>query len=231
MGWWAVGQHASDEYIRTYRVLISQVQGQVAKFVRSSLEDPSTPDVFGEDWVISDLTKFIQAKIPSASDEEVKRQMNKLRTFAIKGELQEVRATEFEWAEGEKSAPDAAPPPQTDEGEASQISEEETMTEKTPVFGIWIITTGVRSRRCLHIVGNCFRIPSVHYKKWCVVEDPVSVSMFRSACRSCFPRGYPLTSAPSQAQDGNELEVNMPGENELEVTSSSSDAASVNSDA
>jgi hypothetical protein len=96
-----------------------------------------------------------------------------------------------------------------------------------PALGEWVITTGAMSRQgCLHVVGNCFRLPSVHYKKWRVVLDPVGSSEFRSACRSCFPRGYPIATGSAQNEGDEELEDDMPRENELEVTSPSSSAAS-----
>ncbi len=226
MGWWAVGQHASEEYIRTYRVLISQVQQQVAIFIRAGLANRTTPDIFGEDMVIVDLAKFVHSMIPDTSKGEIMLQLNKFRTFAIKNELQEVRAPQFEWMELNKDTALQEHPAQEEESHESEL---ETEVIDLPVGGDWVITTGAQSRKCLHVVGNCFRVPSIHYKKWCIVHDPVDDTMFRSACRSCFPRGYPLVTVPETDLVEEGLEEDMPHENELEITSASSSASEAES--
>ncbi len=149
--------------------------------------------------------------------------MAKLRTFARKNELQQVRAQDFEWVEFNESA---LKPETLEHEEGSAESEEEVEGTSLPVRGDWVITTGALSRKCLHVVGNCFCVPSVHYNKLCIVYDPVGSSEFRSACRSCFPCGYPLVTASAQEQCDDEVEDDMPKENELEITSSSSSSAS-----
>ena len=72
-------------------------------------------------------------------------------------------------------------------------SDEEVQVEhKTiPGHGTWVVTS---SRGCLHVVGNCNRVPKTHYFNWVEVKTNVKEDHFLKACTVCFPRGYPLYS-------------------------------------
>ena len=49
-----------------------------------------------------------------------------------------------------------------------------------------------RKAGCLHVIGRCYRIPGIHYKTWVEVAEGADKSAFPTACRQCFPLGYPL---------------------------------------
>ena len=79
-----------------------------------------------------------------------------------------------------------------------------------------------RQAGCLHVIGRCYRIPGIHYKNWVEVAEGVLHIAFLTACKQCFPLGYPviedahletveasvdvgmLTEAPEEGQSSSE---------------------------
>ncbi len=77
----------------------------------------------------------------------------------------------------------------------AEMPEKPLVVSETPALGIWVITNPSRASNgsCLHVIGNCYRLPGFHYTSWNEVVEPVSSSAFKKkACRQCFPRGYPV---------------------------------------
>lgn len=62
---------------------------------------------------------------------------------------------------------------------------------KTPAHGTYILSVVGRGQtKTLHRIGECHRIPGVHYSKFEVVGDnPPPPSKFHRSCQICFPRG------------------------------------------
>ena len=97
-----------------------------------------------------------------------------------------------------------------------------------PGLGTWIVSTGAaRGTFCLHVVGRCYRKPTVHFKYWQVVQDPVPAASYRKVCQKCFPRGYPIVSAhPPEVVEAT-MDDSMPAEVAgSDESSSSSDSSS-----
>ena len=65
---------------------------------------------------------------------------------------------------------------------------------KSPKTAAWIITKPASKRQvgCLHVIGRCYRMPGLHYKNWVEVVEGVESTAFSSACKQCFPLGYPI---------------------------------------
>ena len=57
--------------------------------------------------------------------------------------------------------------------------------------GTYVLSVIGRSeRKTLHRVGECHRVPGVHYVKYQLVgNDPPDAKEFHRSCRACFPRG------------------------------------------
>ena len=97
-------------------------------------------------------------------------------------------------------------------------------------MGTWLISTG-RNAQCLHIVGNCFRTPGIHYLQWIAVADPVPEDFYKKVCSLCFPRGYPFLDASPPEQVEAHMDSGMPADVANGNVSSSSDDSSAESSA
>ena len=93
LGWCSVGDAASEEYIRTYQKLTSQVQSKVAKFMRGAMEK-RLPDVAGEDYMLDKLMAFLKSRCPGNLEKEFEmewiRTRKGLETFNASVEEAEV---------------------------------------------------------------------------------------------------------------------------------------------
>ena len=88
--------------------------------------------------------------------------------------------------------------------------------------GTWVVT---RKYKCLHIVGNCYREPGVHYIHFEAVKTKVEKDMFRAACGVCFPLGWPLFEPAGPELVEEELAEGMPREAAIEDGESSDSVA------
>ena len=233
LGWWSVGETASEEYIRTYRVLIAKVQAKAAAFVRRA-QSTEMPDLVGENFVLGRLREVLEDRCPAGRVEGLQRSWNLLEEGLkyFKGKEEQVEKTgeasfagRFGWPEGHDEispelverwrALDAMPPSDDEKAEAS-IS--------PPKAGEWVVS--IARTDCLHIVGACHRVPGKHYAKWRVVKDPVPADAFKHACRRCFPRGYQLTRPMEENELSEDVETGVPKLQEDELASDSQSSSS-----
>lgn len=227
IGWWAVGDSASEEYIRTYRTLTARVQAKAAAFVRRGLARP-TRDITGH--VLEALGNFLKDKGKAVDEQEYEARclqlLTYLTTYAEAGdEPSGLGDTRYGWAEDAEGLTHEA----LQRMEALKLvesSEEEGVSGGPPTkIGDWVVS--VTRTHCLHIIGKCFRVPGKHYIKWAVVEDPVPKDKYRKSCNVCFPKGYPLVNVISDETILGDLAEGMPGvlEEEDETSSYSSNSS------
>ena len=196
LGWWGMGSDASDGYMRTYRTLISKVQEKVAATIRKSMVGPGKLDVFGENFVLADLTEKIKSKKPELKDEDIRAFIDTLRTFSKETTVLEDEASR-EWWLKETDKEDLAilggegAKEQDVKNDESSEDEEPEPQKTVPLPGTWVVT---RKYKCLHIVGDCYREPLVHYIHFDTVKPKVDKDLFRVACGVCFPLGWPLSN-------------------------------------
>lgn len=232
LGWWAVGDAASEEYIRTYRMLAAKVQENVGKFVRHAL-NKDCPDVIGEDFVREKLEEHLKDACPAGRVEGFEGSWASFResltTFRAEDKAED-KVTE------EKAAPKWARPEGHDDMtpeamerrkalETMPPSDDEKVEapEAKPKEGDWVVS--VARTNSLHIVGACHRIPGIHYAKWSIVKDPVPPSAYKGACRRCFPKVYPLTKEFHCEALDEKVEDGVPELQEDEIASSSSSSS------
>ena len=64
------------------------------------------------------------------------------------------------------------------------------MEEDVPVCGFVVAMTTSKLRR-LHFVGNCGKIPGIHYRSFEAFSDEVpDATKYDRRCRSCFPEYF-----------------------------------------
>jgi hypothetical protein len=233
LGWWAVGDSASEEYIRTYRVLVERVQDKVASYIRMALVRSSdakgehSPDLFGEKLVLNELKTFLQKKIPDLDMDEASVLFDYLNVYdraKVKTDEEEYIGWEsetmkdMEWVDIQLSK-ESHPEPGEPTADAKELG--------SPEIGTWIITTPARNSngRCLHVVGSCYRLPGFHYASWMEVAQPVPDHLFTKACHQCFPRGYPIISSSPPEVLEEELDDCMPLDAARDDLSSSSSSS------
>eukprot|EP00435_Cladocopium_sp_Y103_P034782 s391_g9.t1 len=185
---------ASQVYERTGRANVLRAQSGIAE-----------TDPFDESLVFSSLAdKMVTMGFPEGA---IELQIEKLMTFnvepgskraKIKGlDVQGFASSDEEgWLHVPFVRPSVfnAMPALDDEDQAEDDGEilgpSAGGAEKVP-HGTYVLSvTGRCNRKTLHRVGECHRVPGIHYGKFEVVgENPPAASEFHQSCRICFPRG------------------------------------------
>ena len=212
MGRW--GPTIDQGYERTWRANTIRAQAKVADFVRRSI---GGQDPFDEALIMSAIAaRMEQIGCPGGV---IEIQMEKLAVFGKGrprkilrlGEPEQVceeESFERDWnlvghmTEEETAVQDdtEVPPdcPSSGEELGDRCEAGEIVPRGVFVLSIW----GRGNRKTLHRVGECHRVPGVHYKKYEVVgNDPPGSDTFHQSCRVCFPRGMAAEESDSEASD------------------------------
>ena len=102
-------------------------------------------------------------------------------------------------------------PSDAEEEKDAKVEEIGAPFDAIPDTGSWVIST-TRGTSCLHVVGNCHRIPGLHYHGWSVVDKNFTAGRYRKACKTCFSRGFPLVDPSPFEMVQPEMEDGMPEE-------------------
>ena len=73
-------------------------------------------------------------------------------------------------------------------------------------MGTYVVSIIGRSkRRALHRVGECHRVPGVHYFHYEIIgSEPPALDRFHQSCKICFPRGTSEHSDSESAELGSD---------------------------
>eukprot|EP00435_Cladocopium_sp_Y103_P069397 s861_g33.t1 len=204
---------ADEGYQRTCRANTLRAQEKMAVFIRSH---KGRRDVFDEDAVFAALTSKLDELGQPAGASEV--QVEKLRYFGELPQPKKVRLTphgpRFE-SDDEISAGGGfridnrifheVPSLEDEDAELEGDGFEEPLAKAVPAHGTYVLSVVGRCRsKTLHRIGECHRIPGVHYSEFEVVGDnPPEASTFHQSCKICFPRGTGAEEESSgEADDG-----------------------------
>ena len=92
----------------------------------------------------------------------------------------------------------------SDDEEAEEVKPKDLVSRGTFVLSI----IGRCKRKTLHRVGECHRVPGVHYADFEVVgNDPPAADRFHQSCKRCFPRGVETAPGSSGDEDPEDGEV------------------------
>ena len=222
MGRWT--PTADQAYERTGRSNVLRAQDKIAQYIRrrQGQEDP-----FDERAVIGIAAEKMREW--GATVEDMQEQMGKLSAFRHgrqkkiprvridrEGNVREEspsleeREDEFQPLPGNQAIDEALTSSEDDDAGKHQL-------KAAVPHGTYVLSVIGRSeRRTLHRVGECHRVPGVHYVKFQVVgNDPPDNKEFHRSCKICFPRGM---------QNAGEISESSPEADEL---SSSDTSASV----
>ena len=233
---WAEGAGVSEEtrrlmgrwvpttdqaYERAGRLRVLNAQSKVAAFVKDRI---GGPDPFDETLVFSALSeKMTMLGYPIGA---IELQVEKLSAFenvefakrpklSREGELREddEAASNASWdlvEDDREMNVEARMPALDDVGDISE--EEEPLQEghsvvNMPVHGTYILSVvGRTQRKTLHRMGECHRLPGVHYHKFEIVGDePPRESEFHQTCQICFPRGTVILGEDSEESEAEDL--------------------------
>ena len=71
-----------------------------------------------------------------------------------------------------------------------EASKDVDLEEEAPVCGFVVAMTTSKLRR-LHVVGNCGKIPGIHYRSYEAFDNEVpDAAKYDRRCRSCFPEYF-----------------------------------------
>ena len=194
MGRWT--PTVDQSYDRAVRVQILQAQIKIAGFVSENI---GRQDPFDEDKVLERVAEKMEAV--GYEKDKIDLQVTKLKSFyefgpPTKRRKQGERPLD-PWEEkepaGEEAEEIAAELERSDSADES-ITEEEQMNEEKPRLvtqGSYVVSTVGRSnRKTLHRVGECHRVPGIHFSNFEVIGDnPPEPELYHHACMICFPRG------------------------------------------
>ncbi|CAE8598861.1 unnamed protein product [Polarella glacialis] len=164
----------SDEYIRTSKAIILQLQGAVARSIREA----GGEDILGEDFLLQELEAFLlQRGMGPALVEGQLKALRCWREIARGGEEEEDRQSN----DGEVAL---AGVPAVELPEASSLPD-----------GTWIVSVGKNGRSMtLHLLGNCWRRPGIHFKLYTILPGDAAgdrlqpTGDYSKVCRDCFPQ-------------------------------------------
>ena len=213
MGRW---MPSSDQaYERTWRANVLRAQERIASFVRNRM---GGKDVFDEAAVFSALASRLEEMGLPPGAAEV--QIDKLRTFGKGPTPKRVRLTPegpvYESEDEEEANVTRADnrvfqkiPALDDENESDDGLDDadagEVEVREAPTHGTYVLSVVGRGQtKTLHRIGECHRVPGIHYSRFEVVGDnPPPASEFHRSCRLCFPRGTGAGEESSgEAEDG-----------------------------
>ena len=198
-----------QSYDRGIRVQILQAQIKIARFV---CENRGCQDPFDENKVLDRVTEMMEAM--SYQKDKIDEQVMKLKTFYDMGPPTK-RRKQDEWTADmredletrEQDEILSIPEIEQVVTDEESITEDEMEMEEKPVLvtpGSYVVSTvGRSSRKTLHRVGECHRVPGIHFSKFEVVgDDPPDPSMYHHACMICFPRGAVQEEPEGESSSG-----------------------------
>ena len=219
MGRWT--PTADQAYERTGRSNVLRAQDKIAQYIRrrQGQEDP-----FDERAVIGIAAEKMREW--GATVEDMQEQMGKLSAFRHgrqkkiprvridrEGNVREEspsleeREDEFQPLPGNQAIDEALTSSEDDD--AGKHQQKAAVPHGTYVLSV----IGRSERRTLHRVGECHRVPGVHYVKFQVVgNDPPDNKEFHRSCKICFPRGM---------QNAGEISESSPEADELSSSDTS----------
>jgi hypothetical protein len=215
VGRWSFSQE--EEYMRHLETSIRGAQAKVAAFLKSW--DPSLRVL--EDQIIANLGNYLRERgvqedaigdiaqnlaLPKDETADVANDMERLeglrRVLQVEDEALSGRAT----SQYSPSVGFLAQPEEIEETEDEGEGDGEPMIETTGTFVFSIV--GSCHRRTLHRVGECWRVPGVHYRNYLSAgNDRPPLAAGDRECRDCFRRNRSMEDEE---------------EDELAMTSSSS---------
>ena len=220
MGRWTP---ATDQvYERTCRLNTLRSQRKIAEFIKERIGDE---DPFDEALIFSALSE--KMTLLGYPDGAIELQIEKLKTFGasaeseakrprltIGGGLQDDVDSDGSW---EKVGPRKEPPvddrmPKLDDESGEEDADLAPLADgpeigRLPTHGTYVLSVVGRSeRKTLHRIGECHRVPGLHYSKFEVLGDePPKAEEFHQACQICFPRGIEAEGRSSDESDAEDL--------------------------
>ena len=205
LGRWA--PTTDQVYERTVRANIMSAQIMIALFVKRSL---GKRDVLDESLIFGTIAERMERV--DYPEGVIQIQMEKLRCFGgdrlpkklkliSHRQLQEDSEEDSDeylnlldaQAEGHFGRLESI---SSDDEEAKEVTPKEMVSRGTFVLSI----IGRCKRKTLHRVGECHRVPGVHYAEFeAVGNDPPPKDQFHQSCKICFPRG--VETAPESSDD------------------------------
>ena len=185
----------SDGYARNSCIIVSRIQGLVSKAIRNSCGK----DIFGEEILLEELREFCSKR--NLNSELVDKSCDRIRQCS--------RLCSILGLPGQ--------PIPLDDLDDIKVVEAADQEEDEPPFGWNQLSKGARvvslgkgdEERTLHIVGNCWRVPGIHYSRYVTLDDD-EVGLYSKVCKDCLP--------------SHGLEVPSESESESSSSDSSSDS-------
>lgn len=185
-------------YDRSIRMQVLRAQDHIAQFLRAN---QGRADPVDECQVMARVAE--QMADLSYDDRMIQEQVLILMSFPPAGPA----AKRLRWSlEGEvaaavtASAPTADPSSEESDAELKQDKGSDPHT-RVP-NGTYVISVVGRSHsRTLHRVGECFRMPGLHFRNFEIVgNEPPKAGAFHKACKVCFPRGADVMNLSSEEE-------------------------------
>lgn len=184
-----------EGYERNTKANVLRSHRIIAEFIKMNTgrEDP-----FDEEAVL----RFIGKKMREMGhpDECVQEQMEQLRTFAESGGWVDAPLRvrwSMEGPIGVRLGSDDAVPSNADDDDWNEDEEDRLKQDDAEKLrGLFVCSiVGRSSTKTLHKVGECHRLPGIHYQRFEVLgEDVPCTSKYHKICSICFPDDSKLIS-------------------------------------
>ena len=185
-------------YDRSTCMQIMSAQGHVANFIKGNV---ARADPFDEKQILVKVAQhMVEAGYPDGAAEV---QLEKLMYFRKDGEVPIKR---LRWA----MPGDFGARQDLEGGDSSGVESDGTIpsaaggeARRAIPLGTFVVSiVGNSKTRTLHRVGECFRVPGLHFANYLVFgPEPPKETEFHKACKVCFPRGHNVEQGAREAED------------------------------
>ena len=187
-----------QSYDRSACMQIMAAQGHVANFIKGNA---GRADPFDEQQILVKVAqKMEDAGYPDGAAEV---QIEKLMYFGKHGGAP---AKRLRWA----MPGDFGPPQEKLEPNSSGADSDGTVPaseggepKRAVPLGTYVVSiVGNSKTRTLHRVGECFRVPGLHFANFVVCgPEPPRTDEFHKACKVCFPPGHEALRGSPEAEE------------------------------
>ena len=182
-------------YERTGRSNVLRAQAKIAQFIKKSIGGADPFDERAVLHVVADKMRgwgYLEETVENqlgrlAAFRQGRPWMSKRIRIEEDGTVFEERVSDREFKDDDYDIPEK-------DDEAQETSSDEYVAtpkvKELAPHGTYVLSVIGRSeRKTLHRIGECHRVPGVHYVKYQVVgNDPPEAKEFHRSCRVCFPR-------------------------------------------
>jgi hypothetical protein len=167
--------------VRNAKAVTLRLQAKIAH----AIKEAGGADVLDEEDLLADLDDFLAQR--NVNDADIKAQLERLRCLR---KLAPATIVAVGYGTPEQVALE-------DESEAEEEAVSPLLSKGK--LAVSLDTTG--RYQTIHRIGECWRVPGVHYSRFTVLDESELAGAFDKVCSECFPRRENAETSDSESSD------------------------------